>query len=96
MLMAGLDGIKNKTEPPEPVDLDLYDLPDDVAERVAHVPGSLDEALSALHDDHQFLLDGGVFTEDLIETWIDFKREREINAVAARPHPWEFYLYYDI
>jgi glutamine synthetase len=96
MLMAGLDGIKNQTEPPEPVDLDLYELPDDIAERVSHVPGSLEEALAALSDDHEFLLEGGVFTEDLIETWIDFKREREIYSVGARPHPWEFYLYYDI
>ncbi len=96
MLMAGLDGIKNEIEPPEPVDLDLYELPDDIAERVSHVPGSLDEALAALDGDHEFLLDGGVFTEDLIETWVDFKREREITSVAARPHPWEFYLYYDL
>jgi glutamine synthetase len=96
MLMAGLDGIKNQTEPPEPVDLDLYELPDDIAERVSHVPGSLEQALAALSDDHEFLLEGGVFTEDLIETWVDFKREREIYSVGARPHPWEFYLYYDI
>jgi glutamine synthetase len=94
--MAGLDGIKNQTEPPEPVDLDLYELPDDIAERVSHVPGSLEQALAALSDDHEFLLEGGVFTEDLIETWVDFKREREIYSVGARPHPWEFYLYYDI
>jgi glutamine synthetase len=96
MLMAGLDGIKNQTEPPEPVDLDLYELPDDIAERVSHVPGSLEQALAALSDDREFLLDGDVFTEDLIQTWIDFKYEREIRGVAARPHPWEFYLYYDI
>jgi glutamine synthetase len=96
MLMAGLDGIKNKIEPPEPVDLDLYDLPQDVAASVQHVPGSLDEALTALHEDHAFLLEGDVFTDDLIETWISFKREKEINSVGARPHPWEFYLYYDI
>jgi glutamine synthetase len=96
MLMAGLDGIANKIEPPEPVDLDLYDLPDNISERVGHVPASLEEALRALHDDHAFLTAGGVFTDDLIETWIDFKREREIKGVGARPHPWEFYLYYDI
>jgi glutamine synthetase len=96
MLMAGLDGIKNQIEPPEPVDLDLYDLPEEIAERVTHVPSSLEEALDALTDDHEFLLDGDVFTDDLIETWLDFKREREIIGVAARPHPWEFYLYYDI
>src|SRR5918996_325561 len=96
MLMAGLDGIKKQIEPPEPVDLDLYELPDDIAKRVSHVPGSLQDALAALSDDREFLLDGGVFTEDLIETWIDFKYEREIHGVGARPHPWEFYLYYDI
>jgi glutamine synthetase len=96
MLMAGLDGITHRIEPPEPVDLDLYDLPDDVARRVSHVPGSLEAAFAALEADHEFLTAGGVFTDDLIETWIDFKREREINPVGARPHPWEFYLYYDI
>jgi glutamine synthetase len=96
MLMAGLDGIANKIEPPEPVDLDLYDLPEDIAERTSHVPVSLEEALQALHEDHAFLTEGGVFTDDLIETWIEFKREREIKGVGARPHPWEFYLYYDI
>jgi glutamine synthetase len=96
MLMAGLDGIANKIEPPDPVDLDLYDLPENIAGRVSHVPASLEEALQALHEDHAFLTVGGVFTDDLIETWIDFKREREIKGVGARPHPWEFYLYYDI
>jgi glutamine synthetase len=96
MLMAGLDGIANKIEPPEPVDLDLYDLPEDIGKRVSHVPASLEEALQALHEDHAFLTEGDVFTDDLIETWIEFKREREIKGVGARPHPWEFYLYYDI
>jgi glutamine synthetase len=96
MLMAGLDGIARRTEPPEPVDLDLYELPDEISQRVSHPPASLEEALRALEADHEFLTAGGVFTDDLIETWIDFKREREINGVGARPHPWEFYLYYDI
>ncbi len=96
MLMAGLDGIARRIEPPEPVDLDLYDLPDDIAQRVSHVPASLEEALRALEADRQFLTAGGVFTDDLIETWIAFKRDREISGVDARPHPWEFYLYYDI
>lgn len=96
MLMAGLDGIKRTIEPPKPIDLDLYDLPDEVSAGVSQVPGSLDEVLKALEDDHEFLLEGGVFTQDLIETWINFKREREITAVNLRPHPWEFYLYYDI
>ncbi|HEY8200955.1 MAG TPA: type I glutamate--ammonia ligase [Actinomycetota bacterium] len=96
MLMAGLDGIKRTIEPPDPIDLDLYDLPEDVAAQVSQVPGSLDEVLTALEKDHEFLLEGGVFTPDLIETWVSFKREREITAVNLRPHPWEFYLYYDI
>jgi glutamine synthetase len=94
--MAGLDGIERCIEPPEPVDLDLYDLPDDIAQRVSHVPASLEEALRALEDDHEFLTAGGVFTDDLIETWNTYKRDREIRGVDARPHPWEFYLYYDI
>jgi glutamine synthetase len=96
MLMAGLDGIKRSIEPPDPIDLDLYDLPKDVAAQVSQVPGSLDEVLTALERDHEFLLEGGVFTPDLIETWVSFKREREITSVNLRPHPWEFYLYYDI
>ena len=96
MLMAGLDGIRNKTEPPEPVDKDLYELPPEELAEVPQVPGSLDEVLMALENDHEFLLEGGVFTEDVIETWIDFKRVREVDEMRLRPHPWEFYLYYDI
>jgi glutamine synthetase len=96
MLMAGLDGIQNKIEPPDPVDKDLYDLPPEELARVPQVPGSLDESLAALEVDHDFLKAGGVFTDDLIETWISYKREREIDAVRLRPHPWEFMLYYDI
>jgi len=96
MLMAGLDGIRNKTEPPEPVDKDLYELPPEELAEVPQVPGSLDEVLLALENDHEFLLEGGVFTEDVIETWIDFKRVREVDEMRLRPHPWEFYLYYDI
>ncbi|MDT7545701.1 MAG: glutamine synthetase, partial [Actinomycetota bacterium] len=96
MLMAGLDGIRNKIEPPTPVDKDLYELPPDELATVAQVPGSLDEVLIALENDHEYLLEGGVFTPDLIETWIAYKRETEIDALRLRPHPYEFQLYYDI
>jgi glutamine synthetase len=96
LLMAGLDGIKNKIEPPEPVDKDLYELPPEDLATVPQVPGSLDEALIALERDNDFLLEGGVFTEDVIETWISYKRDHEVKELSLRPHPWEFYLYYDI
>ena len=96
MLMAGLDGIQNRTEPPDPVDKDLYDLPPEELAQVPQVPASLDQALNALEADNAYLLTGGVFTPDLIETWLDYKRLREIDEVRLRPHPWEFYLYYDI
>ncbi|MHB8671787.1 MAG: type I glutamate--ammonia ligase [Acidimicrobiales bacterium] len=96
MLMAGLDGVQNRIEPPAPVDKDLYDLPPEELARVPQVPGSLDEALGALETDHDYLLAGGVFTPDLIETWLEYKRLREIDEVRLRPHPWEFMLYYDI
>jgi glutamine synthetase len=96
MLMAGLDGVQNRIEPPPPVDKDLYDLPPEELALVPQVPGSLDAALNALETDHEYLLAGGVFTPDLIETWLSYKREREIDEVRLRPHPWEFYLYYDI
>jgi len=96
MLMAGLDGIKNKIEPPQPVDKDLYELPPDEAAAIPQVPASLTEVLDALEADHDFLLEGGVFTPDLIETWIDFKRSNEVDPIRLRPHPHEFELYYDI
>ncbi|TAL20517.1 MAG: type I glutamate--ammonia ligase [Frankiales bacterium] len=96
MLMAGLDGIKNKIEPPTPVDKDLYELPPDELADVAQVPASLDAVLDALEADHEYLLEGGVFTEDLISTWIAYKRETEIGELRLRPHPYEFALYYDI
>jgi glutamine synthetase len=96
MLMAGLDGIQNRIEPPAPVDKDLYDLPPEELAKVPQVPGSLNESLAALQRDHDFMLKGNVFTPDVIETWIDYKQVREIDAVQLRPHPWEFYLYYDI
>ncbi|PYQ20409.1 MAG: type I glutamate--ammonia ligase [Acidobacteria bacterium] len=96
MLLAGLDGVKNKIEPPDPIDKDLYDLPPEEASNVKQVPGSLEEVLNALEADHSFLLEGGVFTPDVIETWLEYKRTRELDQVRLRPHPWEFALYYDI
>jgi glutamine synthetase len=96
MLMAGLDGIQNRIEPPKPLDKDLYDLPPEELAQVPQVPASLDAALNALEADHKFMLVGDVFTQDVIDTWIEYKRSREIDAVRLRPHPWEFYLYYDI
>jgi glutamine synthetase len=95
LLMAGLDGIQNRIEPPEPIDLDLYDLEPEEKAKVQSVPGSLAETLKALERDHEFLTRGDVFTEDLIETWIEYKWTREVEQVALRPHPWEFYLYHD-
>jgi glutamine synthetase len=96
MLMAGLDGIQNKLTPPGPLDKDLYDLsPEDLA-KVAKTPGSLEEALDALEKDHKFLLKGDVFTSDVIEMWLSYKRLKEIDAIRLRPHPWEFALYFDI
>jgi glutamine synthetase len=96
MLMAGLEGVQNRIEPPDPVDKDLYDLPPDALAKVPQVPASLDAALDALEADQAFLKAGGVFTDDLIETWIEYKRTNEVDAVRLRPHPWEFMLYYDI
>jgi glutamine synthetase len=96
LLMAGLDGVRNKIEPVDPVDKDLYELPPEELLEVPQVPGSLDQALDALEDDHDFLLEGGVFTDDVISHWIDYKRVHEVDELRLRPHPWEFYLYYDI
>jgi glutamine synthetase len=95
-LMAGLDGIKNRIEPPEPVDKDLYELPPEEHEAIAQVPGSLPEVLLALEADHEFLLEGDVFTTDLIETWIEWKRKNEVDPIRFRPHPHEFEMYFDI
>ncbi|NBS86102.1 MAG: type I glutamate--ammonia ligase, partial [Micrococcales bacterium] len=96
MLMAGLDGIKNRIEPHAPVDKDLYELPPEEAKNIPQVPGSLEEVLKALEADHDYLIQGDVFTKDLIETWIDYKREKEIKPFAQRPHPYEFELYYGV
>jgi glutamine synthetase len=95
MMLAGLDGIKNKIEPPPPIDKDLYELPPDEAEKVIQVPASLDAVLDSLEDDDEYLLEGGVFTPDVIDTWIALKRETEIDPLRLRPHPFEFELYYD-
>ena len=96
MLMAGLDGIKNRTEPHAPVDKDLYELPPEEAKSIPQVPGSLEGVLEALEQDNEYLKQGNVFTDDLIETWIDYKREKEIKPLALRPHPYEFELYYGV
>ena len=96
MLMAGIDGIQNKIEPPKPVDKDLYELEGDEAKAIPQVPGSLDAVLDNLERDNDFLTRGGVFTKDLIDTWIDFKRKQEVDYVRLRPHPAEFELYYDL
>jgi len=96
MLMAGLDGVQNRIEPPAPMDKDLYDLPPEELAAVPQVPASLEEALDALEKDKDFLKVGGVFTDDLIDTWIAYKRVNEVDQLRLRPHPWEFHLYYDI
>ena len=96
LMLAGLDGIQNKIEPAAPIDKDIYELPPDEMAEIAQVPTSLGAVLDALEADHDFLTVGNVFTPDLIETWIDYKREQEIAPVQLRPHPHEFELYYDI
>ena len=95
MLMAGLDGIRRQIDPGEPMDKDLYDLlPEEIAD-ISQVPGSLEEVLQALEDDHDFLLNGDVFTADLIEMYIAYKREKEVDPVRIRPTAHEFMLYFD-
>ena len=96
LLMAGLDGIENKIDPGQPLDKDIYDLGPEELKNVPSMPGSLEDALDALEADHQFLLKGDVFTEELLQTYINYKREKEVLAVKLRPHPYEFSLYYDI
>jgi glutamine synthetase len=95
ILLAAIDGIQNKLNPGPPLDRDIYDLPPEELAKVPKAPGSLDEALASLERDHEFLLRGDVFTEDVIATWIRFKREKEIQPMRLRPHPYEFCLYYD-
>jgi glutamine synthetase len=94
--LAGLDGVQNKIDPGQPLDKDIYELGPEELKGVPSVPGSLDAALTALENDHEFLLKGDVFTQDAIDTWIDYKRKREVDPVRMRPHPYEFTLYYDI
>jgi glutamine synthetase len=96
MLMAGLDGIQRRISPGDPIDKNLYDLPPEEMAKVPKAPGTLDEALDALEGDHKFLLEGDVFTKDVIETYLSYKRSREIDEIRLRPHPYEFFLYYDI
>ena len=96
LLMAGLDGIKKKIDPGKPLDVDIYELTPRELLKVPTAPGSLDQALRNLEKDHEFLLAGDVFTEDVIETWIDYKMEREVKPMQLRPHPYEFSLYYDV
>jgi glutamine synthetase len=96
MLMAGLDGIENKLDPGEAMDKDLYELPAEELAQIPQMPGALDEALDNLEADHEFLLKGNVFTEDALTKWMEYKRDNEVDALRLRPHPHEFYLYYDI
>ncbi len=96
LMMAALDGVQNKIDPGAPLDKDIYDLPPEEAANVPKTPGSLAEALDALEADHEFLLRGDVFTNDVVDTWISYKRENEVDAMRLRPHPYEFCLYYDI
>jgi glutamine synthetase len=96
ILMAGIDGIQNKIDPGKPLDVNIYDLEPEQAAAVPQTPGSLEQALKALEDDHEFLLKGSVFTPDVIRTWIDYKMANEVDALRLRPHPYEFAMYYDI
>ena len=96
MLMAGLDGIQHRINPADPIDKNLYDLPPEEMARVPKAPGTLDEALDALEKDHKFLVEGNVFTQDVIDTYLSYKRSHEIDEIRLRPHPYEFFLYYDI
>jgi len=96
IIMAVLDGIENKIDPGDPLDKNIYDLPPEELAEIDSTPASLEEALASLQADHEFLLKGDVFTPDVIERWIEYKSENEADAVRLRPHPHEFYLYYDI
>jgi glutamine synthetase len=96
LMMAALDGIQNKIHPGEPLDKDIYDLEPEELAKVPTTPGSLNDSLDALARDHEFLLRGDVFTQDVINTWISYKQKNEVDALALRPHPYEFCLYYDM
>jgi glutamine synthetase len=94
MMMAGLDGIQNKIDPGDPMDVNIYDLPPEKLNKIGKMPSSLHESLEALKNDHEFLLKGDVFTKDVIEYWLNWKMEEEVKAIDSRPHPHEFELYY--
>jgi glutamine synthetase len=94
--MAGLDGIANKIDPGAPFDENIYDFEPKKLKKFKTVPSSLEDALDALEKDHEFLLKGDVFTEEFLEQWIEYKREKEVNALRLRPHPYEFVMYHDI
>lgn len=96
ILMAGIDGINNRIDPGQPLDKDIYDMEPEELKDVPSTPGSLEEALKALADDHEYLLKGDVFTEDVIKTWINYKMDKEVKPMALQPHPYEFHLYYDV
>lgn len=96
MLLAGLDGIKNRVSPGDPVDRNLYELPHDEQAKIRQVPTSLEGVINALEGDHDFLMQGEVFSRDVVKTWIDYKRQVEIDPVRIRPHPYEFELYFDV
>jgi len=96
MMMAGLDGVQNRIDPGEPLDKDIYDLSPEELQNVPTLPGSLDRALDALEADHDFLLKGDVFSEALVERWISYKRQKEVDPVRMRPHPLEFQMYFDV
>jgi glutamine synthetase len=96
MLMAGIDGIENKIDPGPPLDKNIYALSPEELKGIPTMPGSLDEALEELEADHDFLLKGDVFTEDVLSTWIEYKRTAEVDAIRMRPHPHEFELYFDV
>ena len=95
MLMAAIDGIENKIDPGKPLDRDIYEMSAEELAKYPKTPETLEEAIDALEADHAFLTAGGVFTDDLVETWIEWKRDNELHEMALRPHPYEFHLYYD-
>jgi glutamine synthetase len=95
MLCAGIDGIKNQIDPGDPLDVDIYDLSPEELAKIPSTPGSLLDALKALEADHSFLTSTGVFTEDFISNWIEYKLDNEVNPMRLRPHPYELALYYD-
>jgi len=95
MMMAGVDGIRNKLDPGEPIDKNIYDLPPEELSKIPTVPGQLSDAIKCLEDDHEYLMEGDVFTADFIESYIAYKREMDLDPIRLRPHPYEYVLYYD-